>query len=162
MVTDVFTDLMLYGESVNNLDSKSRIFLPMKWRESLTERIVLHVGFGNDAGGHYLQMLPYESFKKFVVEINKIATSDTRFEAMKRHIFRNTEEVAPDKQGRIIIPKRLLEHARIEGEVLMNGAGSCIELWNPDLFNESIADYNQKEFAGDMARFTEYCEKHES
>ncbi len=47
-------------------------------------------------------------------------------------------EVAPDGQGRILIPARLQDAAQLEGQVLMVGAIDKVEIWNPKLFESAV------------------------
>lgn len=141
------------GDSTNTVDSKCRIFVPAKWRDHLGDRIIIHVGFGRSAGGKYLEMLPYERFKKFTDKMKLISSTDTRFENMRRFIFRNTEEVVPDKQGRVLIPKRLLDYASIHEEAYLVGAGECLEIWNPDLFRIAEEKYDNERFVSDLSLF---------
>jgi MraZ protein len=48
-------------------------------------------------------------------------------------------EVTLDNQSRIMIPRNLLEFAKIEKEVLMIGTLDKIEIWNPDIYEQYIA-----------------------
>ena len=40
-------------------------------------------------------------------------------------------EAAPDKQGRILLPPPLREHAGLDKEVVVIGVGDYAELWEP-------------------------------
>jgi MraZ protein len=46
-----------------------------------------------------------------------------------RMFFSGTAEVILDASGRVLIPKRLLEYAGIEGEAVMAGQYGKIEIW---------------------------------
>ena len=105
------------GESTNSVDSKGRIFVPTKWRSQLNETMILHAGFGRSASGRYLELTTVDNFNKLISMINALPPSEKRFESLKRVIFRNSEEVSADKQGRILIPKRLIEHACLKSEI---------------------------------------------
>ena len=48
-------------------------------------------------------------------------------------------EVEVTASGRMAIPAYLREYARLEGDVLINGALDRIELWNPSLFDARVA-----------------------
>ena len=47
-----------------------------------------------------------------------------------------TVEVAPDKQGRIMLPKYLKDYAGIKGNVVLVGISNRIEIWSKDKWNE--------------------------
>jgi MraZ protein len=46
--------------------------------------------------------------------------------------------VAPDSQGRILVPGWLKEAAELEGQVLLVGAIDRIEIWNPKRFEADV------------------------
>jgi len=46
------------------------------------------------------------------------------------------EQEGLDKQGRLLVPAELREHAGLDGKVKVVGAGSYLELWNPDRLAE--------------------------
>jgi MraZ protein len=50
-----------------------------------------------------------------------------------------TQEVDVDKQGRIAIPHHLRDFARLETDVLVNGAITRVELWSPTIWQEKVA-----------------------
>lgn len=55
-----------------------------------------------------------------------------------REIVSNAVEVAPDKQGRILVPSWLKEAASLDGRVLLSGNIDRVELWNPDVYRETV------------------------
>ena len=52
-------------------------------------------------------------------------------------------EVAPDGQGRLAIPAGLRSFARLEGDVVVNGAINHVELWNAAKWAEIDAEGSQ-------------------
>jgi MraZ protein len=65
-----------------------------------------------------------------------------------RFIVSNAVEVAPDKQGRILVPASLQEAAGLSGTVLFSGNLDRVELWNPSMYGEAVQDQ-----AGDLEQF---------
>jgi MraZ protein len=55
-----------------------------------------------------------------------------------REIVANAADVAPDKQGRILVPSSLKEAASLDRAVLLNGNIDRIELWNPELYRSTV------------------------
>jgi len=51
-------------------------------------------------------------------------------------IYGDLSIVQMDKQGRIYIPKRLLDHAKIEREVFLFAILDKIEIWNPQVYEQ--------------------------
>ena len=67
---------------------------------------------------------------------------------LQRFFFSGAAEVQPDKQGRILIPQQLREHAKLNKEVTLIGTLNRVEIWdsekwkdfNSNLTQESIED----------------------
>jgi len=57
-----------------------------------------------------------------------------------RHLAPNAYDVVPDGQGRITIPKDLIDEAGLAGEVLVFGAVQHIEIWNPERYKKFLAE----------------------
>ena len=53
-------------------------------------------------------------------------------------VMSNAVELAPDSQGRILIPARLKEAAELAGPVLLVGAIDKVEIWNPAKFEIAV------------------------
>ena len=63
--------------------------------------------------------------------------------ALQRFFFSGAAEVEPDKQGRILIPQSLREHAGLEKDVTVIGAAVRAEIWDTarwNAYNESQTD----------------------
>jgi len=49
---------------------------------------------------------------------------------VQRFLYSGAEEVAPDKQGRILVPGHLRQHATLDKEVVVVGVGRHAEIWD--------------------------------
>ena len=50
--------------------------------------------------------------------------------------FGEAEQLPFDKEGRIVIPKKLIDHASLSKEVLFVGLGPTFQIWNPKYYDE--------------------------
>ena len=50
--------------------------------------------------------------------------------------FGEAEQLPFDKEGRIILPKKLINHAQIENNVLFVGLGKTFQIWEPKNFEK--------------------------
>ena len=86
---------MLLGQSRNNLDSKGRIFVPVKWRPDTSDHVVVLIGL-NPADvkkeERFLQILRYEKFVEFAKDLTSSRPSDLSLMRAKRKIFSSAEE----------------------------------------------------------------------
>lgn len=149
---------MLLGQSRNNLDSKGRIFVPVKWRPDTSDHVVVLIGL-NPADvkkeERFLQIFRYEKFVEFAKDLTSSRPSDLSLMRAKRKIFSSAEECTLDKQGRILIPQWLAKYANLKDEVLLCGVEDRILVWNPDDFEAAEADYTLNELCSDVQNYSD-------
>lgn len=132
---------MLIGQYQHNIDVKSRVIVPAKFREDLGERFYVTKGLDG-----CLFVLSEKGWKHLQDKIVAMPISKTR--QLQRFFFSGAAEVEPDKQGRILIPQPLKDYAGIEKDVTFIGTGDRAEIWstarwtefNNDLTEDSIAE----------------------
>jgi MraZ protein len=57
---------------------------------------------------------------------------------LNRFFAANSLDTELDSAGRVMVPAFLLEHAALEKDVVVTGAGDCLEIWDRGAW----ADYN--------------------
>ncbi|HCA71300.1 MAG TPA: division/cell wall cluster transcriptional repressor MraZ [Ruminococcaceae bacterium] len=132
---------MLIGEYQHNIDAKGRIIVPSRFREDLGERFYIAKGLD-----HCLFVFSPDEWARLQEKVSAMPISKAR--GLQRFFFSGAAEVAPDRQGRILIPQVLREHAHLTKDVTFIGASSRAEIWdtaawnafNDNLTEESIAE----------------------
>ena len=71
------------------------------------------------------------AFERKLDEMESIVDRSPEDRAMVRAWASGSTEVELDRQGRVAIPGYLREYARLESAVLIHGAITHIELWDP-------------------------------
>jgi MraZ protein len=114
------------GSFQHTIDDKGRLTLPAKWREELESGVVVTRGLDD-----CLFIFPESKFKAMadVVDAQGFENPDAR--NWERYIFGNAEVVEIDKQGRILISQNLRSQFGLNGEVVVVGLYSRIEVWDP-------------------------------
>lgn len=121
---------MLYGRYKHTVDAKGRMFVPAKLREKLGETFI--------AAAVLDRCICLYSTEEWDALLGGIAALPmTQGRSLMRQLTSNAEDVSPDAQGRILLPKHLLAYAGLEKETLVIGAGNRAEIWNPDVFEET-------------------------
>ncbi len=120
---------MLIGEYQHSLDLKGRIFIPAKLREDLGEKFVVAKG-----SGQCLFAYSKEEWKRLEAEIKKLPMQTGR--PLQLYFFASAAELEADKQGRVVIPQKLREHAGLEKDVTIIGASSRVEIWDTSLWEQ--------------------------
>jgi MraZ protein len=122
---------MFLGHNQHAIDEKGRLTLPAKWRAELVSGVVVTRGLDD-----CLFVFPQTKFESIAAEIDQagIELSDAREWA--RYIAGMAEQVEVDKQGRILIPENLRQFAHLNGDAVVLGVVSRIEIWKPEKYQE--------------------------
>lgn len=126
---------MLLGEYQHVLDPKGRLILPAKFREELGEPLIITKGLEGCLFGYSLG-----EWTSLAEKLKKLPLAKPEARGFARFFFAGAAELEYDRQGRILLPPVLREHARLEKEVAVIGVSSRIEIWN----REAWAAYSQQ------------------
>lgn len=118
---------MFMGEYSHSVDAKGRIIIPSRYREELGEKFVITKGMDG-----CLFALPEESFCKLTDELKNLPLSVKDSRTLVRHFAGAAADGELDKQGRVLIPAKLREHAGIDKDVILVGVLDKIEIWSKE------------------------------
>ncbi|MBZ0199139.1 MAG: division/cell wall cluster transcriptional repressor MraZ [Ignavibacteriaceae bacterium] len=128
---------MFRGYFLHTVDAKGRFSIPAKMRKHVSaeanNNFVLVKGTVNCIDLYPLDL--WSEFEAKMLQLNQFEPEKARF---IRTISQDLAEDTWDSQSRILIPQKLLKHAQIEKEIVILGALTKIELWNPQVFEEYI------------------------
>lgn len=115
---------MFVGTFEHSLDDKGRVVLPSSFRAQIVDK-----GFLSQLD-RCLGLWTEEGFEAVARELSdKIRAGEAPQEA-RRAFAANAHEVRADSQGRITIPQRLRDFARLDREAVVIGAIDRIEIWD--------------------------------
>ena len=128
---------MFFGETAINLDSKGRLAIPMRYRESIQElcngRLVLTYS-ACDSGALYLY--PEQEWERVRDEVTGLSTFNPGHRSLQRKLVGSASAVEPDGSGRIQLPQTLRQVAGLEKRVVLLGMGDRFEIWNETILNQ--------------------------
>ncbi|OGK62322.1 division/cell wall cluster transcriptional repressor MraZ [Candidatus Roizmanbacteria bacterium RIFOXYB2_FULL_38_10] len=126
--------MLFLGEYRVNFSGQGRIVIPKRIREVLgqTKTFTLTKGFDRCLSG-----FRNEDWEKETVKLMGNSALELQTAEMKRHFFSTASIVEIDEQGRIIVPKNLLEYADLtEKDAVLIGVGTYFEVWNTKKWQE--------------------------
>jgi len=128
---------MFIGEYNHTLDPKNRVIMPSKFREKLGDSFVMTKGLDNC-------LFIYSSRDWSIVEdeLKSLPMTNKDARAFVRFFFAGACECDLDKQGRMVIPNYLKEHANIDKELVIIGVSTRIEIWSKEEWNKFNNDAN--------------------
>jgi MraZ protein len=133
------------GTYTPRLDEKGRLFLPAKFRDRLSEGVVVTQGQEN-----CLVVWPEDVFMQEAARAQQQSMTERGARDYRRVLFAGADQGAPDKQGRIVIAPALRAYAGLTKDVVVIGVMDRIEIWDPQRW----ADYSDQA----QARFAELDE----
>jgi MraZ protein len=117
---------------VNKVDRKGRVSVPASFRAAL-------------AGQSFAGIVAFRSFKAAAIEgsgIDRIEEMSARLDALDQFseeseslaaaIFADSQQLAFDSEGRIVLPQALAEHAGITETAAFVGLGRTFQIWEPE------------------------------
>lgn len=133
----------LGGEYSYKMDAKCRVSIPSDWRAEIGND-VLRLMVSNNHVSETLKIptlrvlgdAEFESMQKLVHENEKLTTPQKRF--VISNLFKKCTKTHINEQGKLSIPKGLLEHpGLVAGATLMLcGSGGYIEILNQDNYDK--------------------------
>lgn len=122
---------MLIGQSNNLLDEKFRLVLPTRYREDLGTSFFIVRDFDS-----CLILYPSHIYAIKSERISQLDDFSPEARAVKREFFGHSFEGSMDKQGRIQLPRVLLEKMGIGKEVVLLGMKDRLEVWDAQAYEE--------------------------
>jgi MraZ protein len=127
---------MLLGEHAHTIDDKNRLTLPARFRHVFGAGIVVTRGMDG-----CLFAYTRDDWERLVQD--RLATLDPLSKEgrrMQRFFFSAALESDLDKQGRVILPAALLEHAKLGRDVVVAGVHDHLEIWDRDAWRRELAE----------------------
>ncbi len=125
---------MFLGRFLHNLDSKDRLTVPSRFRDSLEEGAYVMQGFDCN-----LLVLTKAAYEAIASQVKLMNMTDTTARLLRRLVFSSAAWVEVDKTGRILIPDFLRTTAKLKEEAIVVGAGDYFEIWAPEVWSEQEA-----------------------
>ena len=131
--------MFFMGTYTPKLDDKGRLFLPAKFRDQLTEGLVVTRG-----QEFCLTVWPMDDFMELTRKAQEAPVTVKGARDYTRFLFAGASEEKPDKQGRITITPMLREYASLDRDVVVIGVMNRIEIWDPARWQQYSADQETK------------------
>lgn len=130
--------IMFIGEYRHNLDNKGRIIIPAKFREQLTNNIILTRGLDG-----CITVYTQQQWQRIYEELQKLPTTKKESRMYIHMLTSKAAEVEIDKQGRVLIPSSLIEEADIEKASVIVGAADHFEIWSEERWDNYYAQASE-------------------
>ena len=120
------------GEFTHALDPKGRLTIPSKWR--ITGGDNTYLALPNPGG--YITVYPPKMVSRLEEKVAEASLSDARAQALLMELFSKAHSFGCDKQGRINLNDKLLEHAGVGDKAVLVGNFSAFAIWSEKSYAE--------------------------
>ena len=124
---------MFMGEYHHNIDEKSRIIMPSKFRYDLGETFVITRGIDS-----CLFVYPKETWNNITNKLNELSFTKKDVRSFQRFFLSAATICEFDKQGRINISSPLASYANLTKECVIIGVNDRIEIWSKENFDKFL------------------------
>jgi MraZ protein len=116
---------MLLGEHEHSLDDKNRLTLPAKLRAAFEDGVVVTRGLDG-----CLFAYPRAEWEGLVTRLRGLDPLAEASRRLQRHFFAGAAPGELDRQGRLVLPQTLIEHAGLGRDVTVAGVYDHVEIWD--------------------------------
>ncbi|MFQ5563155.1 MAG: division/cell wall cluster transcriptional repressor MraZ [Parvularculaceae bacterium] len=128
-----------YGSHTNRIDAKGRLATPAVFRRILNLDRVNAIYCIPSADEPCLDCGGFEFVENLQAMIRRLDPYSPERRSLELAVTAQTYVVSPDKEGRIILPQKLRDHARLDGEAAFAGRGEFFQIWNPVDYEKVVA-----------------------
>lgn len=130
---------MFRGQHQHAIDAKGRTSLPARFREVLAtaadSRLMI-----TTALDRYLVAYTMQAWLDFEQQLDAQPQFDKAVTRIRRVYIGGSAECEVDKMGRVLLPQRLRDWAKLDRELLWVGVGKRIEVWQPEAYAAEFDD----------------------
>ena len=120
---------------INRMDSKCRVSVPSTFRNSLKNQsfkgIISFPSYNNKS----IDACGIQRMENISYSLDSENYSREEFDLISMY-FGEAEQLPFDKDGRVILPKKLINHAEIDKNVMFVGLGPYFQLLNPESYEK--------------------------
>ena len=135
---------MFLSTHENKLDKKGRVSVPASFRSYLSSMgysgVICYPSFNNSS----IEACPQNRIEKLSESIDSLNPFEEKRDIFATSVLADSVNLQFDGEGRISIPSKLLEHAKIKQTMLFVGQGKTFQIWESKLFEKFKSQARKK------------------
>lgn len=130
-------EMRFIGDYPAKTDAKGRAFLPAALRKALENEGEQRLVLRNDVFQHCLVLYPESVWNEQLDAMKaRLNPMNGKHQMMLRQFVLDAEPIELDSNGRLLISKRKLQYAGIEGDVRFLAMDDRIEIWSKQALDD--------------------------
>jgi MraZ protein len=139
---------MFRGANAINLDSKGRLTIPTRYRQSLLDDCQGQLVCTIDISQNCLLLYPLPEWEEVELKLSKLSSTNPQERRLQRLLLGYAMEGEMDKSGRILIAPTLRQHAALDKQIMLVGQLNKFEIWDADNWQKQISEDIETEKQG--------------
>ena len=135
------------GEFDCTVDAKSRMMLPAGLLKQFPKRLKERFIVNRSVFQKCLVLHPIDAWQETVNDLMKLNRFNKKNDDFIRQYTNGGVSVDIDSNNRLLIPKRLLDYARIKSDVVLTASLNKIEIWSSKHYGSVMKNYEPDAFA---------------
>ena len=132
---------MFRGANAVNMDAKSRIAMPTRYRACLKAGSILTIGTEERC----LSLYPMAVWEEIEGKLAALPSLNEQVRRIQHLLIGHATEVELDAQGRMLVPPLLRDYAGLGKRAVLVGQGKKIELWAEMRWQERLSLWLKEE-----------------
>ena len=116
----------------NKVDAKGRVSVPAGFRAALSEQAFHGVIVFKSNRYDCLEAVPWSVMQELSDRLGDFDFLSSEQDDLSTLLFGESVQLAFDGEGRVILPKDMLDYAGVDGQLSFVGLGQKFQLWSPD------------------------------
>ena len=121
-------------------DEKGRIMLPVSIKKQLSDKLNNGFVIKRAVFNSCLELYPLKEWDELMLRINKLNRFNKKNIDFIRRFTAGVKQIDIDISGRILIPRDLINHAKISKDIVVSSAVNILEIWDKGLYEKAIDD----------------------
>jgi MraZ protein len=110
------------------LDVKNRLTIPAKFRATFADGLVLALRHDTESCISVWRPDEFDGFLETI--LSSFHPLSSEYATVNRFYNSNSHEIELDSAGRVGVPVKLIAQTGLGKEVVITGAGQCLEVWD--------------------------------
>lgn len=119
---------MFRGINAITVDTKGRMAMPVRYRDSLETSLVVTI----DTEETCLLLYPALEWQRIETSLQKLPSFNAQARRIQRLLIGHATDIEMDGQGRILLPLELRQYAQLQKQAFLVGQGNKFEIWDEE------------------------------
>ena len=130
----------LIGTYECKIDVKGRLLIPSAFKKQLAPVIPKGFVLKRAVFQNCLELYPLEQWEELIKKVNSLNRFKKKNNDFIRRFTAGVKFIELDVNGRLLIPRDLIEFSNINREVTLSTSVNIIEIWDKSSYEKAIAD----------------------